>query len=132
MVWTVPVEGRKRAKLLIALSEGLRDAGNASLSPDGSLVTFLGGGVPTSPRGHCGPCRLVANADGTERRIIDGGCWFSRPAGTWSPDGSRIVCSNDSRSIVVLDIATGDSVPVASGSAAIWLDRHTLLVENEG
>jgi hypothetical protein len=106
--------------------------GKLRFLPTGSLVTFLGGGFPISGRGHCGPCRLVANADGTERRIMRGECWFSRPAGTWSPDGSRIVCSNDSRSIIVLDIATGDRVLVASGSAAIWLDRHTLLVENEG
>jgi Tol biopolymer transport system component len=72
----------------------------------------------------------MANADGTERRIIRGGCWGSHPAGTWSPDGSRIVCSNDRGSIIVLDIATGDGSPVASGTTAIWVDRHTLLVEN--
>jgi Tol biopolymer transport system component len=126
---TVPVAGGK-STLLIGPGRGLEDAGNASLSPDGSLVTFLGGGFPVSRRVHCGPCRLVANADGTERRIMHGGCWGSHPAGTWSPDGSRIVCSNDAGSIIVLDIATGDSSPVASGIAAIWLDGHTLLVEN--
>jgi Tol biopolymer transport system component len=131
VVRTVPVDGGKSTVLIGQEEGGLTNAGNASLSPDGSLVTFLGGGFPISGR-HCGPCRLVANADGTERRIMRGECWFSRPAGTWSPDGSRIVCSNDTGSIIVLDIATGDSVPVASGSAAIWLDRHTLLVENEG
>jgi Tol biopolymer transport system component len=130
--WIMPADGREKAKLLIRLSRGLTDAGNASLSPDGSLVTFLGGGSPISGHGHCGPCRLVANADGTERRVIGGDCWSSHPAGTWSPDGSRIVCSSDTGSIIVLDIATGEGLPVASGTAAIWLDGHTLLVENEG
>jgi hypothetical protein len=50
------------------------------------------------------------------------------PAGTWAPDGSRIVCSKGD-AIIVVDVATGDVSRVAEGSGAIWLDRHTLLVE---
>jgi hypothetical protein len=72
----------------------------------------------------------VANADGTELRLIPGRP--SNPAGTWSPDGSRIVClKHDTRRspIIVVDITTGDAVPVAEGTEAIWLDDHTLLVE---
>jgi Tol biopolymer transport system component len=56
----------------------------------------------------------------------------SNPAGTWSPDGSRIVCLQvDTRrsAIIVVDVTTGDASPVAEGSEAIWLDDHTLLVE---
>jgi len=42
--------------------------------------------------GGPGALRFVANADGTELRSIpEGG---SNPAGTSSPDGSRIVCSD--------------------------------------
>jgi hypothetical protein len=42
--------------------------------------------------GGPGALRFVANADGTELRPIpEGG---SNPAGTSSPDGSRIVCSD--------------------------------------
>jgi len=123
---TVPVAGGK-STLLIGPGEGVTDAGDGSLSPDGSLVTFLGSGWPRSDKpGHCGPCRFVANADGTERRVIPG--WISNPAGTWSPDGGRIV-SSDGNGVIVVDIATGDASRVAEGSAAIWLDRHTLLVE---
>jgi hypothetical protein len=82
---------------------------------------------------------LVANADGTERRVIPG--YVSNPAGTWSPDGSRIVdlschgiesaenCSAP-YAIIVVDIATGDALPrVADGVGAIWLDDHTLLID---
>jgi RNA polymerase sigma-70 factor (ECF subfamily) len=137
---TVPVAGGK-STLLIGPSGGMTDAGNGSLSPDGSLVTFLGGGFPLSgePTFHCGPCRLVANVDGTERRVIPG--HVSNPAGTWSPDGSRIVdlschgvesaesCSAP-YAIIVVDIATGDPFPrVADGVGAIWLDDHTLLID---
>jgi Tol biopolymer transport system component len=127
---TVPVSGGK-STLLIGPGEGATDAGNGSLSPDGSLVTFLGSGFPESPpRGHCGPCRWVANADGTERRVIPG--WISNPAGTWSPDGDRIVSLDYGGNIIVVDIATGAASPVAKGNGAIWLDRHTLLVEAGG
>jgi Tol biopolymer transport system component len=130
VVRTVPVGGGK-STVLIGPGEGVTVAGQASLSPDGSLVTFLGSGSPIQGRGHCGdPCQLMANADGTERRIIRGGCWYTNPAGTWSPDGSRIVCSNGRGGITVFDIAKGEGSRVARGGEAIWLDGHTLLVEN--
>ena len=137
VILTVPITGGK-STLLIGPSRGLEDAGNGSLSPDGSLVTFQGGGFPEEGPGHCGPCRFVANADGTERRVIPG--YEANPAGAWSPDGGRIVdlscrgienaenCSPPS-SITVVDVATGDASHVALGNGAIWLDDHTLLVE---
>jgi WD40 repeat protein len=137
VIRTVPVTGGK-STLLIGPSRGVEDAGNGSLSPDGSLVTFQGGGFPEEGPGHCGPCRFVANVDGTERRVIPG--YEANPAGAWSPDGSRIVdlscrgienaenCSPPS-SITVVDVATGASSHVALGNGAIWLDDHTLLVE---
>jgi WD40-like Beta Propeller Repeat len=129
MVRTVPVTGGK-STLLIGPGEGVEDAGNASMSPNGSLVTFLGGGSPESeePGFHCGPCRFLANADGTGRRVIPG--WISNPAGTWSPDGTRIVALGMSEDrIIVVDIGTERATPVAEGRGAIWLDDHTLLIE---
>jgi Tol biopolymer transport system component len=109
---------------LIGPSGNLRDASNGSLSPDGSLVTFLGTQIGPEPQ------RWVANADGTGRRLLPdvyGIPCRSNPAGTWSPDGSRIVCSEASR-IIVIEIATGEASPVAIGRGAIWLDDHALLV----
>ena len=128
---TVPIAGGE-SRLLIGAGEGIGDAGNGSMSPDGSLVTFLGSGVPTSGEvDHCGPCRLVANADGTGRRVIAG--WMATPAGTWSPDGTRIVSMDGGDHlpsvIVVADVATRTATVVANGEAAIWIDDHTLLVE---
>jgi Tol biopolymer transport system component len=121
-VWTVPASGGGPT-LFLGRGRGSEDAWNASLSPDGSLVTFLGSEV-----GQPGLGRLVANADGTDRRVIPG--FVGNPAGTWSPGGSRIVClGTRGERVIVVDIATGKATPVAEGSGAIWLDDHTLLVE---
>jgi Tol biopolymer transport system component len=120
----VPVAGGTSTDL-IGPSGNLRDAENGSLSPDGSLVTFLG-----SQSGGPEPLRWVADTDGTERRLLPdvyGIPCRSTPTGTWSADGSRIVCSEASR-VIVVDIATGAATPVAYGRGAIWLDDHTLLV----
>ena len=125
----VPVTGGP-SPLLVEPGGGIVDSGNGSISPDGSLVTYLGGGFPESGEvEHCGPCRFVANADGTGRRVIDG--WMANPAGTWSPDSTRIVTgtSYPGGAIWVIDIATGERAEVAKGRMAIWLDNHTLLVE---
>ena len=122
---TVPVAGGQSTILFGGGHGGMGGAGSGSLSPDGSLVTMMGHEV-----GGPGAIRFVANADGTELRQIAGR--GSNPAGTWSPDGSRIVClERDARrsGIIVVDISTGEVLPVAEGSGAIWLDDHTLLVE---
>jgi Tol biopolymer transport system component len=140
LLMTVSIDGGK-ISLLIGPSGGLQDAGDGSLSPDGSLVTFQGGGfpLPDNPTFHCGPCRLVANADGTGRRVIPG--YGANPAGTWSPDGTRIVdlscrgvenaqsCSPP-HGVIVVDATTGNASQIlALGVGAIWLDDHTLLID---
>jgi Tol biopolymer transport system component len=51
----------------------------------------------------------VAHTDGTERRLLPdvyGTSCRSTPTGTWSADGSRIVCSEASM-VIVVDIARG-------------------------
>jgi Tol biopolymer transport system component len=120
---TVPVAGGESTLLIGYGWGGMNDAANGALSPDGSLVTMMGSEI-----GGPGAIRFVANADGTELRHIPQGA--SNPAGTWSPDGSRIVCSDYAgKDILVVDIATGDASRVAEGSGAIWLDDHTLLID---
>ena len=126
VIWIVPVAGGE-STLLIGPDLNMRDAENGSLSPNGSLVTFLGSQIGgPGERWVAG----VADTDGTDRRLLPdvyGIPCRSTPAGTWSPDGSRIVCSEASK-VIVLDIATGAATPVAYGRGSIWLDDHTLLV----
>jgi Tol biopolymer transport system component len=136
---TVPVAGGEGTRL-IEPGPGLTDAGNGSISPDGSLVTYLGSGSPQAPDGspltyqgreitHAGPGRFLSNVDGTGFRFLPG--HLSNPAGTWSPDGSRIVTGTGypNGGIWVIDIANGEREQAARGRMAIWLDDHTLLVE---
>jgi Tol biopolymer transport system component len=118
----VPVTGGKSTLLFGEGHGGLADAGNGSLSPDGSLVTMAGTAI-----GGGEVVQFVASGDGTGLRQIPGRA--CSPAGTWSPDGTRIVCSDEAGGIVVVDIATENLSLVANGRAAIWLDDHTLLVE---
>jgi Tol biopolymer transport system component len=122
---TVSVAGGQSTILFGGGHGGMGHADSGSMSPDGSLVTMMGNEV-----GGPGAIRFVADADGTELRHIRGRA--SNPAGTWSPDWSRIACLQRDRrrsAIIVVDIATGDTSRVAEGSGAIWLDGHTLLVE---
>ena len=119
----VPVAGGPSTVLFGDGHGGMGHATSGSFSPDGSLVTMTGHEVDGP-----GAAVFVSNTDGTQRRAIAG--YGMNPAGTWSPDGSRIVClSYEGGRILVVDIATGDASPVAKGSEAIWLDDHTLLVE---
>jgi hypothetical protein len=122
---TVPVAGGQSTILFGGGHRGIGHAGQGSLSPDGSLVTFMGNEV-----GGPGAGRFVVNADGADLRTIRGRS--SNPAGIWSPDGSRIVALKPDTShggIIVVDVVTGDALLVAEGREAIWLDGHTLLVE---
>ena len=87
----VPIDGGK-STVLLGPRQGL-EVGNGALSPDGSLVTMMGNEVDGP-----GAIRFVAKIDGTERRSFPLGS--SNPAGTWSPDGHRIACSNYSGNVI--------------------------------
>jgi hypothetical protein len=135
LLFTVPIAGGQKT-LLFTPGGGIADAGDGAISPDGMLVTYLGSGVPISGEvDHCGPCRFLANVDGTDRRVIPG--MHGNPPGTWSPDGTRIVATDGGyvgppavpEVIVVVDVMSRELTAVANGRAAIWIDAHTLLIQ---
>jgi WD40 repeat protein len=118
---TVPVGGGE-STVLVGPRQGL-EVGNGAISPDRSLVTMMGNEIDGP-----GAIRFVTRIDGTKKRSM--GLGSSNPAGTWSPDGHRIACSNyPGKVVLVVDIDTGEASLVAKSSAAIWLNGHTLLVE---
>jgi hypothetical protein len=121
----VPLDGGS-STVLIGRQQGMGAAGFGSLSPDGSLVIMLGHEINGPGAGL-----FLAKTDGSKPRSMglhSGNC-RSYPSGAWSPDGSRIVCSGDSRDVLVVNVTTGQANRVAKGIGAIWLDNHTLLVE---
>lgn len=126
---TVPVTGGKTEPYLGRPAGTDQElpihAGNVSLSPDGSQVTYL-----AEAKDGTGPVRWLANADGSDQRVIPGD-ESSEGGGAWSPDGSRIACSDgESGGIVLVDVADPQpSLAIAKGEGAVWLDDQTLLVD---
>jgi WD40 repeat protein len=114
-VQIVPVTGGKSV-LLVGGPMG-------TLSPDGSTLAVscgdgFGGGI------------CITHVDGTTslRTLVTGPSYGPN----WSPDGTRIAYINDNYSmdkVLVVDVATGDTTFVADGTAAEWLDDHTLIIE---
>jgi Tol biopolymer transport system component len=124
---TVPIDGGN-STVLVGLEQGM-GAGFGSLSPDGSLVTMLG-----NRTGGPGALLFVATSDFSEvLQLGPADYCASYPASTWSPDGSRIVCSGVTRAVTVIEfdrqpVKIVASEHVAHGTGAIWVDDHTLLV----
>ena len=115
----VRVTGGKRASRSSAgLSRG-------TLSPDGSRYAVECGQFAD---GIC-----IGDADETKARVLVRGRLVEPK---WSPDSTRIsyinLEYNPDGGVFVVDVATGDTTFVAEGTAAEWLDDHTLIIENFG
>lgn len=121
-----PIAGGN-STVLVGREQGM-DAGFGSLSLDGSLVTMLGNEID-------GPGALLFLATTDFSEVLQMGPADScapYPAGTWSPDGRRIVCSG-ARAVTVIEFDPREvklvaSEHVAEGTGAIWVDDHTLLI----
>jgi Tol biopolymer transport system component len=128
-LWLVSVDGAENTPF-IGEDQGV-DAAVGSISPDGSLVTFMGSRI-----GGPGALRFIAETDHPQPqefgRLDFATCAGGNPSGTWSPAGDRIVCAGQDGVIVTVDAATAETTQVAEGNGAIWLDDHTLLIEAWG
>jgi dipeptidyl aminopeptidase/acylaminoacyl peptidase len=115
-ICSVPAEGGRPA-----LVE--RNAIGADAQPGGDLIAFS----KVDSQGHVGGV-YVARSDGSDaRKIADGGTWLPR----WSPDGSQIGYSDDSRDgTFVAEVATGQTRRVfGSAEWPEWVNGDTMIVD---
>jgi TolB protein len=95
----------------------------AQLSPDGSLMSYRCDPIPFT--------LCLANADGSDARVLLEAS-DAIGSGRWSPDGTRIAYGTwHSFQAYVVDVATGEQTNVADGVGPVWLDDHTLIVEQD-
>ena len=116
-VWSVPVTGGEPTLIVPDASMGV-------YSPEGEHLAYL-----DSPRGIWSSSTLmIADANGGNPRVLVRGHKIDVPR--WSPDGTRIVYTDEGRDYVV-DVATGETSLVAEGAQADWFDEDTLVIVPE-
>jgi hypothetical protein len=72
----------------------------------------------------------VANADGTDERVLVQSQGDALGGGAWSPDGTRFAYAEFHQyDVSILNVATGQATYVAEGWGPTWLDDHTLIVD---
>jgi Tol biopolymer transport system component len=100
-IFVIDSDGGHLQKLTNA-GEGKIGDQTPSWSPDGSMIAFMRGCIPTA----CdNPHIALMNADGSNIREITSGPGYDfRP--TWSPDGSTIAFERDSHDFTRADIYT--------------------------
>jgi len=127
-LWTVPATGGTGSKLIEPGAYG-------TYSPDGRTIAYTL--VDTDRYEGI----WLAGADGDHRRRVPKmfpGTMMGfltglqeRSRAAWSPDGTRIAASLvDGAPVVVADLGTGRTQEVAGGGQPVWLDEHTLIVDN--
>jgi len=124
-LWTVPTSGGEEPVEL------RRHAMWGTYSPDGERLVFLyplPAGIDSRDPRWVAHDVMLANADGSDARTLVGDLVLDLRHPIWSPDGTRIAVSTDSR-VYLIEASTGEITPVVAGYAADWLDDRTLIVE---
>jgi len=134
-LWTVPVSGGHDS-LLLRLDAPQTNAAFGTYSPQGRIAFRLTqyDGVTVTQMTEA--TVRIADADGEHRRpVADAPAWMSqidpeRLWPTWSPDGSAIAFERlYGRAVVIVDVRTGRLTKLGTGVDPVWLDNHTLIVE---
>jgi Tol biopolymer transport system component len=111
-VWSVPSTGGEPTLVMEDAAQWvplLEEAGAFVLPADDHFV---------------GPRMEIVTSEGRETLVEATG--ILSPSA--SPDGSRIVYSDDNADIYIVDVAAGEPTKVADGYNASWLDNDTLVV----
>jgi Tol biopolymer transport system component len=120
-VWSVPVSGGEPT---LVLQDACFPMDIPTEGPEGSQIAFLqpNPDIPTGRRVMLG--RPIGDSE-FRQTLVEANDEISWP--NMSPDGSRIVYQ-DSGSIFVVELQTGEASAVARGEQADWLDDDTLIV----
>ena len=102
-LWVVSPDGSSPRALL----EGEHDDSSPSWSPDGTQIAFV-------RDGHV----AVANADGSDVRLLTGADASNDWRPSWSPDGAHILFSREPGAILVVDPDGENLAPVDAGAPA--------------
>ena len=134
-----PVAGGEGSKLVGGRGSS---AHGASLSPDGSLLSYICVGtehgvsevVPTWALKVATWDVCLANGDGSNpRRFVEADDTVGIRSASWSPDGSRLAFWDYGRQLLrVVDVETGRTVRAVAWPEAgspTWADDHTLIVD---
>ena len=131
-LWTVPATGGRESVLLEPGAYG-------TYSPDGGTIAYTWIGAKPVANTYQGI--WLAAADGGHRRRVPNvyrGTMMGfltglqeRSRAAWSPDGTRIAASlDDGGPVVVADLGTTEAQDVAEEGQPVWLDEHTLIIDN--
>jgi Tol biopolymer transport system component len=124
-LWTAPTSGGEEP------FELRRHAMWGTYSPDGERLVFLyplPAGIDSRDPRWVAHDVMLADADGSGARTLASDLVLDLRHPIWSPDGTRIAVSTDTR-VYLIEVSTGEITPVAAGFAADWLDDRTLIVE---
>jgi Tol biopolymer transport system component len=128
VVSTVDAEGAHYTARSLDLATGqttlvVADASTPTLSPDGAWIAFTSW---LKPQGRL----ILANSDGSERRIIARGL-SDDGYQEWSPDSTRIAYVGDTSDAgpgtYVYDLDTGETRFVTAGTIESWIDNDHIL-----
>ena len=124
-IWVINVDGTGESELV----KSSLDLSAPQFSPDGTQIT-----LDTSTTLSVIERRsdiYIASVNADTARAIASSNWDESGA-RWSPDGSQIAFESDGR-IVVLTVATGATVNIATGHRPAWSpDGLTLAYEYDG
>jgi WD40 repeat protein len=116
-LWTVPASGGE-ATILV------RNAMMGNYGPDGGTIAYL-----AIPQAGSAPSRLMlADAAGSDPRLLVEGDGDELGAPRWSPDGTRIAYSVRDE-VHVINVSTGEvSLVAVGGGVEDWFGDDALLV----